>query len=303
MKRLFFLITIIFPTILLAQNEPINEDWLKKDKSNFINLMDVILSENYAIDFYQKKIENLDTRANQKIGFGANRYEWVQYGGYISNWMTICTYNDSIFYCKISITSDDVEKMEILAQRDSLILKLLSQNWNRKSFNHNAGLFESFDYEYINKDLYSKFTDCVKIKLGELENNDVDSMLLKDYQILVSPFENYDFGYACYYAGTPPEGRTAIEKIKVNNPNLIRYIIRGYCPEGRIYGIEALLELVDKKQLELTLEDKMIIKKVLNLKIPINRCQGCMVSSILAKDLFNEKEYSKILKKNDIVLE
>ena len=289
--------------MLLAQNEPINEDWLEKDKSNFINLMEVLLSDNWEIDFFQKELDNLGERAKQDIDFGAKKYEFAQGGGYISNWINVCTFNDSIFYCKVSITSDDVKKMEILAQRDSLILKLLSQNWNRKAFNHNAGLFESFDFEYINSDLYSRFKESVKNELGQLENSLVDSLLHKDYLTLVTPFENYDFGYACYFAGTPPKGRTAIENIKTSNPNLVRDIIRGYSPEGRIYGIEALLELVEKEEVVLTLEDKEIINKVLGLQIPINRCQGCMVSSILAKDLFNEKEYSKILKKNGIVLE
>lgn len=303
MKKLLLILLPFIPIILLAQGERINEDWLKKDKSNFINLMEILLSENKEINFFQQELNNLGVRANQDIGFNAKKYEFAQGGGYISNWIKICTLKDSIFYCKVSITSDDVEKMEILAQRDSSILKLLSQNWNRKSFKQNGGLFESFDYEYINQDLYTRFKENVENDFGKIENVQDDSMAHMDYQTLVSPFENYDFGYACYYAGTQPKGRVAIEKIKASNPNLVRSIIKGYSPEGRIYAIEALLELVENGKLTLTIDDKEIIRKVLNLEIPINRCQGCIVSAILARELFKEEKFNRILDKYDIKIE
>ena len=303
MKKLAFLLIQVLPIVLLAQTEQINEDWLKKDKSNFINLTSVFQSENHSFDFYKDIIENLDIRDSQEIGFGAKRIECVQHGGYISNWISICTFKGEIFYCKVSITSDDVEKMELLGQKDSIIFKLLSENWNKKSFKQNSSLFESFDYEFKDESLYSKFMDSVKIELGGLSlNTPIDSSLKKYYDILVSPFEKYDFGYACYFAGTPPIGRTAIEKIKENNPRLIRNIIKGYSPEGRIYGIEALLELAAKGEMKLTSQDIIVIKKVLNLNIPINRCKGCMGFSILARKLFNETKYKKILKNNSIKL-
>lgn len=303
MKRLLLIFLFIFPISIFAQKDQINEEWLRKDKSNFINLMDILLSENWEINYFLKKIKNLGIRSNQDIGFDAKRYECAQGGGYISNWISIYTLNDTIFYCKISITSNDVDKMEILAQRDSLILKLLSQNWNRKTYKQNSGLFESFDYEYINNGLYSKYKERVKNELGEIYNDIIDSKIQEDYQILISPFEKYDFGYACYFSGTQPEGRIAIENIKNQNPYLVRNIIRGLNPEGRIYGIEALFELIEEGKLELTLDDKQTIEKVLRLKTPINRCQGCMVSSISAYDLFNEKAFLNYIKKNNIVLE
>jgi hypothetical protein len=302
MKRLNFIFLFLSPVLIFAQGESLNEEWLNEDKTNFINLMDVLISDNKEINYFQDELKNIGVRAKQEIGFGAKKYEFAQSGGYISNWINICTLNDSIFYCKVAITSDDVEKMEILAERDSLISKLL-RNWNRKSFKQNGGLFESFDYEYINNDLYQAFTDSVAKELGELNNTSIDYTVLNDYQTLTSPFENFDFGYACYIEGAPPIGRTAIENIKLSNPILVKRVIRGYCPEGRIYGVEALLELAEQEKLDLTYSDKKIIKKVLNLKIPINRCQGCMVSSVFAKDLFNEKELKELLVKNGIILE
>ncbi|HCS21540.1 MAG TPA: hypothetical protein DIW47_13435 [Bacteroidetes bacterium] len=303
MIKLFLLAILLLPTLLSAQNDPLNEDWLQKDKANFLNIMELVLSENSSIDDYKKKIENLNIRNNQDIGFGAKRHDWVQYGGYISTWITLCSYKDTVFYCKLFVTSNDIEKLEILAQRDSSILMLLSRFWNKRNFNPAGELNASLEFEYTNKEVYFRFKESVKNELGELENISVDSGLAEDYQILLFPSENYDFGYACYYAGNPPYGRIAIENIKETNPYLIKNILRGYNPEGRIYALEALLQLAQEEQLKLTSEDIETIKKVLTLDIPIGRCEGCMVSSILAKDLFSEKGYSSLLKKYDIVLE
>ena len=295
--KIFFLIMLFFPVILFGQDKPINEEWLKIDKSTFLNLMDVLLSNNNSIHFYQKNLKNLG-QENQDIGFNAKRHIWHQGGGYVDNWMTICSYKDTIFYCKILITSTDVEKIEILAQRDSTIQNLLNQNWRKKySESH-----EYLEFEYLNEELYSKYKTIVKNEFGEFREKEADSLIYNDIQILTSPFENYAFGYACSVAGMPPKGRIAIENIKKYDPTIVKDIILGYNPEGRIYGIEAFLELVEQKKLEMTTEDRNIIKKVLNLNILINECSGCIFTSILAKDLFREKKYRELLKKNDIDL-
>lgn len=283
----------MFPLILIGQTEPVNEEWLKKDKSNFLNLMTVILSESNKVEYFENQIENLDIRTNQEIGFGAKRYECAQYGGYITNWISIYTFNNEIFYLEITINIEDMKKMEILAQRDSVILNLISTNWKGRPFKYN----------YLNEELHSKFEDSVRIELGELKKATIDPLSLRHYETLVSPFDKYDFGYACYIDGSPPIGRTAIEYIKENEPELLREIIKGYCPEGRIYGIEALIELASEDKLELTEEDILLIDKVINLSIPINRCQGCMVSTISAMKLFNESKYVEFLRMNNIKLE
>jgi hypothetical protein len=288
---------------LWAHREPINRTWLKIDKSNFINLMTVLKSENKSFEFYTETLENIHIRNNQDIGFGARRITAAQYGGYISNWIYICTFKGEVFYCNVSISTSDADKMELLGRRDTVISNMLEKYWTKKSFTQDSKSVKTYEYKFVNEDLYLQYMNSTKSKLGEIPNLPIDSSLKEQYDILLFPFEKYDFGYFCYGAGYPPVGRIAIEKVTENNPELLRHIIKGYSPEGRIYGIEAILKLAMDGKMELTPQDIASIKKVLSLDIPINRCQGCMVSSITAKELFNEKEYVKLLKKNNIQLE
>ena len=283
--------------------EPINRNWLKIDKSNFINLMTVLQSDNKSLEYYTETLDNFHIRKNQDIGFGAKRITAVQYGGYISNWISICTFKDEIFYCNISISPSDAEKMELLGRRDTAIFNLLEKYWTKMAFTQTSKSVITYEYKFANEDLFSQYINGTTNELGEIPSLPIDSSIKNDYDILLFPFEEYDFGYYCYGAGYPPVERTAVEKVTENNPELLQNIIKGYSPEGRIYGIEAMLNLAMEGKMELTPQDIAIIKKVLMLDIPINRCQGCMVSTITAKELFNEKEYKKLLKKNNIQLE
>ncbi|WP_353778075.1 hypothetical protein [Winogradskyella sp. 3972H.M.0a.05] len=124
---------------------------------------------------------------------------------------------------------------------------------------------------------------------------------LSDYQILTDSKIKYDFGDACYYGGTPPEGRIAIESLIYRKEyQTIKSVLDGNNKEGKIYAIEALLTLNLKGKLLLNQADKEKIKSIIEEDILINRCQGCLVSTIKSIDLFNERRFKILLKKNNI---
>jgi hypothetical protein len=287
---------------LFAQKKPINEDWLKKDRSNLINLAEVFQSEEKDIDFYINNIENLHIHDEQDLGFGAKRYEFTQFGGYLNNDISVCAFNNLIFYCKVSISSKEVRVIDSLIEADSNIFKLLSENWIKKTEMFDNWLYESFDYNYLNDSLVAEYENSVVKELGEQQDIRVDSIVLNDYHLLLYPYKKYDFGnvYCCFDF---PVGEIAIRNIKEQMPALIYNICRGYCPEGRIYGVKALLEMANEDKLILTDDDIELIKKVILLDIPINKCYGCKFSVQLAKDIFNKKDYGEILKKHNITLE
>ena len=278
--RYFILIFLIYPYMVLAQEKVIQEEWLQKDKANFLNFMEIILSDNKDINYFKKNLSNQAFHTSQDIGFGAKRYEFVRLSGYISNRIFICTYNNKIFDVRVLTAPDDIRIFEILAKKDSVIHNLLEKYWIIKPNNKNSELKESLNFEYRNDSLYSEFKRKVANTLGELEKIVVDSMLLKSYKLLLLPFEQYSFGYRCGIVGRPPEGRAAIEKIKNQNPTLLRNIIKGYNPEGRIYGVEALLELAYEGKIKLSANFIEIINKILKMDIPIQGCHGCIVSKI-----------------------
>jgi hypothetical protein len=133
------------------------------------------------------------------------------------------------------------------------------------------------------------------------ENFKTTKDTLTDLQILTDSTIQYDFGYACYKSGVPPKGRQAIDRlIQLKDFESIKAVLDGQNNEGQIYAIEALLVLVSKGQFILSEDDKAKIKQIINQNFLIRRCQGCIVSSIKTIDLFNQKGYRKLLKKNHI---
>ena len=300
----YFLIFLTLPILLLAEAEALNEKWLEADKSNLINLIKVMKTKSLDANFYKKNLRNLDVRSEKEVGFGVKEIQAYQYGGYISNEVSIYTYNDEIFYFRVRATGKDLEKIEILKERDSVISKFISQNWVEDDYQPYPSLVPTvvkrIKYEYLNKKTYLVLTKYVGNYLGNFLDIPIDSSLENEYKVLTSPFEKYDFGTACGYGGTRPKGRQAIEIIKKANPQLLKNIIRGYSVEGRIYGVEALLELASKNTIKLTDDDILTIKKVLNLDISINQCGGCMSSSLVAKEIFEGKKYKELLFLNNI---
>lgn len=121
-----------------------------------------------------------------------------------------------------------------------------------------------------------------------------------ELQILTDSSIKYAFGYFCSVSGMPPKGRQAIDKlVESKNFETIKTVLDGQNNVGKIYAIEALL-LASPKVCVLTEADKEKMKQIINQDYLIVRCEGCEFFSIKTIDLFNEKEYSKLLTKNGI---
>jgi len=143
------------------------------------------------------------------------------------------------------------------------------------------------------------FSNMILAQINKLESVKTDT--LSAYQILTDPTIQYDFGYACYFAGMPPKGRQAIDNLIENKDyKTIKLVLDGLNNEGKIYAIEALLTLNIEKKIELIELEKNKIKLIIENNSLIDRCQGCRVSFIRTIDLFNEESYKKLLKKNKI---
>lgn len=124
---------------------------------------------------------------------------------------------------------------------------------------------------------------------------------LSDKQILTDPSIEYDFGVACYYAGIPPKGREAIDRLVASQAvQTIKSVLNGDNNEGKVYAIEALLLLGAEGETELSEGNKEHIIQIIKQDFLIDRCQGCMVSSIRTLTLFKEKRFQQLLEENGI---
>ena len=126
------------------------------------------------------------------------------------------------------------------------------------------------------------------LELGEPRKVEIPDELREAVATLTSPLLSYDFGTMCYFAGTPPEGRKAIDKlVAARRTDLLQMALLGPNPEGRVYAAEALMKL-DERELNLTGRTRAIIARVRALKIPISVCEGCLVSTKPAAQLLPE---------------
>ena len=134
-----------------------------------------------------------------------------------------------------------------------------------------------------------------------LEKFKIKKDTLTNLQILTDSSIKYAFGYACSIAGMPPKGREAIDNlVELKDFESIKTVLDGQNNVGKIYAIEALLVLASKKIYILTEHDKVKIADIINQDYLIATCEGCLHYAIKTIDLFNEKEYSKLLRNNGI---
>jgi len=281
---ILLLLNFFFSFQSIGQSEKIKRNWIKKDKANFHNLIDFLSKDELDLDEFKSKIQNLDIREEDSLWFNCKRIEATQYGGYISNWINLETINNKIFSLQIEVTREDAKILKMIAEEDEIVKKALTSNW---TFSEKRKLKYEFNYE--NEELKKEFELLVEKKLGKIQEIEVKGELKEAYEILLNPIFNYDYGHHCYFGGTQPEGRIAIEKlVEAKRFDLIKNIIRGYNPEGRAYGIEVLLKAHSRRNRIINAEDENVIKWLLKTEFNVNSCSGCFVMS---------NSYSKIFEK------
>lgn len=123
-----------------------------------------------------------------------------------------------------------------------------------------------------------------------------------DYKLLVDSLSYLEFGKDCGFAGDfQPEGRKAISNlISDQNYSLIRSVLDGYNNEGRVYAIEALLELNIKGEIILTETEKQKIKSIIEDDFEFDRCLGCESETTYTLRLFAEEKFKRLLELNEI---
>ena len=98
-----------------------------------------------------------------------------------------------------------------------------------------------------------------------------------------------------------PNGRKAISKlISDHKYSLIRSVLDGFNNEGRVYAIEALLELNIKGEIILTETEKQKIKSIIEEDFEFDRCLGSESETTYTLWLFAEEKFNRLLELNEI---
>ena len=273
-----------------------NESWLLEDKESIINLLKSIqIIEKGIVPFF-KGLEYLDVREERNILHKTFQYEATQGGGYVSFWIKVAAFKDKIAIINIESYVNDNDYLNIVLQRDNNLKQLFE-----KYFHYNGGYEKKYIYKYTNKELYAEMKTEFAEEFGGYKEVEAISKYSEDYELLLSPLNILDFGEICYESAVKPNGRIASDKLMDNNKtDLLNNILRGYNPEGRLYAMQALLILANKKKYTLGKSDVDVINKILKQKIDIKICNGCMVSKEKIHNVLDVFKLKELLLENEV---
>jgi|CXWL01.1.fsa_nt_gi hypothetical protein len=115
--------------------------------------------------------------------------------------------------------------------------------------------------------------------LGSLQKCNIPAELAEAYSLLSSAYADLHFGTSCGYGGKPPAGHDEIQNlIRAGRWDLIKNVLRGPNPVGRLYAAEALLRAdlkADKDKKIIDPDDRQTIDTIRYAGIRIPRCSGC----------------------------
>ncbi|AUC77551.1 hypothetical protein [Olleya sp. Bg11-27] len=278
-KYIFYFSIIFFTQFIVSQN--IND----KDVSNIIVLSNFLESENYSYSCFLKEVQNINVSEKSLLWINSKKIEASQYGDATSAHITLCVIKDTIFYLNFSFNQRNTGILKKKARTNKDLSDIL-KNWDLLKNEGNEYLY----FEYRNFEFINDFKSKVSNYLGELTPVKLDDETRVEYELLIGFNKNYDFGTACYGGNKRPEARDAIEKlIKKNRIDLIKNVLRGFNPEGRMYAMEALFKINKFDESKIDKKDLDVIKKLIKLPLMIRTCYGSLV-----EDNFYESIYLQL---------
>lgn len=224
------------------------------------------------------------------LGFGATRHEIALYGGYTTTWVTVVTFLDAL----VSITvwnplSDD--EVPVLGAT-------LSPIWSKIA----ALQQNTFRYEYRSPENRTALDAARARALPPIMKDTVTipEEYRTAYELLTAPAADLAFGDMCGYAGTPPAGRQEIEQLVTGKQVvLIRSVLRGANPVGRVYAAAALQSWAHRDGTALDAADARVIEQIRALPLEITACSGCSHYGITAAQLLDQQAAQRNRSKKD----
>ena len=278
------LITILLcsSTTIIYAKDKINNEWLNIDRlmlSKSKNLLTTDLKSMKEITNYN--YYQTDQNENKNLGLNYKIIHLLKPAGYSSiNLSAVIDHDQNIIMYEVRISSDELVWNKLLKEYEFSAIK-------------NVHITKSgLSYTKRNDQLFADFTNTFMNYFGRTSTVTVPETVKDEYVFLTNPLSDYDYGYKCYFSGSKPEAKLAIEKIvKYGNTKIIEQILTASNPEGRFYAIEALftgnIDLIKSKN-----RYSDILEKIANLKIPVSKCSGCLVYNEEIKDV---ESISKII--------
>lgn len=308
MRNIFILILTILALNINAQDDysklnltNYKKSWLRQDKRNFKNLMKFIGEKKFDDLTDIEKIKNMYKSrpdAIDSLGFGVKRYHFSLNGGYTSYYFTVCALNNKIISFNIFLHQEHYDVLNLISQKDTTVkngVHKLKEQWQtHKTFDGDC-----YTLNYENPENFKNYKKSVEAEFGELQNIQFnDSLTKKLYFYMINPISNYIYnsGFGLIIDTFSIQNWYDIDKI-----DIIKNVIKGYNPIGRVLAIEKLLMLAKDNKYVLTAEDFKNIKTIINSDIFIAWQRGHIGNYLTIKNFFKENtKLAELLKSNGI---
>jgi hypothetical protein len=218
-------------------------------------------------------------RGPRDIGQGATDLHTQVSAGYLTCYLDVVAVDDRIAAARVRCETTDFLKW------NQVKFRILSA-WDGQASEGERGAA----WRFAAREPLETLTAGLARELGPQVAVEVPAGLERPYRLLTDPLEPVTFGAACYDGGEPPAGRLAIDALlKADRWDLVRNVLRGGNPEGRVYAAEAFLTRRKAEQ-ALDADDLRTIRAIHGQATPIEVCEGCVILRKAARDLFKLPE-------------
>jgi hypothetical protein len=244
----------------------LDEAWLASDLARIEQVRGVLDEPKLTIEGLKRALKSFDVREDRAIGFGAQRVSLAVYGGYTTTWVRV--FGETRFgEHEARVAGVRVEQTGAPESWDSIKDRLRTA-WGRTMRDVEHGLACGRDDQKLTLELRKRSDDV----LGPVDF-DVPKEFAPAFELLTSPFTEVVVGKMYGDDGAPPPGRREMRLlVDARRFDLVRAVLRGFNPEGRVYAAHELLAPDQRGP-----QDAQAIALLRKLDVDITTASGCMV--------------------------
>lgn len=251
-----------------SQTEPLVAKWVKEDIDGVSSILELLPFEKQNIRGVKSRLTKDWHVEETDLGFGATYLELGKGRGYSKDYLNALIYEGRVVQYEAGVESHPHEWPRI---KDRVI-----ERWKKgqgpSAIEEEHGLVFRKAFDPVLAEYHAR----VAAGLGPLTIADVPTELLKSYATLTSPMNNSTI------SGTDQDDDIrALTQAK--RADLLKNVLRGYNPGGRVLAAVALLEL-EKAGTHLTPSERNTIGVVLDLDISLHACVFDMCSDPTARE-------------------
>jgi hypothetical protein len=216
------------------------------------------------------------------FGFGVRSQSASIEGGYVTCGVALGTHDDALEGLQLTCTARLHDTPEVVL---ATLKEALGPAFTVQSVP--VYFMASVEYTRASEHAARALLDQTLGPLDPIAEDKLTAEVLAAYRRLMSPVESLVVGYECGIVGTTPPGAAAEFTLQSEKRvDLLRNVLRGPNPGGRMYAFRALTRLK-----ALRAEDEAVVKALSSTETPVQTCHGCMFSTETTADVLEESFY------------